>query len=69
LNDRIVHGVASQAQRLAAHHVTADQNGGLGRPAADVHNEGATPFGEVVTSTGGGRHRLVDEPYPAARFG
>ncbi len=67
MHDRLVHRAAAEAQRPGAHHVTARQHRCLGVPAADVHDEGTGPGGEVEARASGGRDRLVDEPNRAAR--
>ena len=61
VHDRLIHGVAAQAQRLGAHQVAAGHHRDLGGPAADVHDERAGPVGRADAGPGGGGDRFLDE--------
>ena len=65
VHDRLIHGVAAQAQRLGTHQVAACHHRDLGGPATDVHDERAGPVGRAEASPGGGGDRFLDELHVA----
>ncbi len=59
--DRLVHGVAGHAQRLAVHDVAERDRRRLGGAAADVDDQAAARLGDRQTGTECRSERLFDE--------
>ena len=65
LRDRLVHGVAGDAHRLAVDDAGERDDRDVGRPAADVHDHVAGGFGNRQPGADRRGHRLFDQVHLA----